>query len=130
MTAEEYKPIIKAQMNYSPEMMQSFETCITICAEILEERDRVTAQYIAEGAKPTIDFQTEKKTSNPKINPLLKTMQELNAQALLYLRDLGISPAGRRKLQGQALPEKPRKTESDIMQEIRAKCGVKNTAKE
>lgn len=121
MTAKEYESSIKKQMQFDADTMKSFQTCIQICAQILEERDRVQAEYIAGGQRPVIEFTSDRGAVNLKTNPLLKEWQELNAQALLYLRDLGINPAGRRKLQGAAITEKGTRSAKEILTEIRSK---------
>lgn len=100
MNKNEYEEKIKAQITIDAECLPSFQTSIDILAEILEERDRVHEAYIKDGARPVIDFTSDRGSVNPKKNPLLMQWQDLNAQALAYLRDLGITPAGMRKLQG------------------------------
>ena len=121
MTAKEYESIIKKQMQFDTDAIKSFQTCIEICAQILEERDRVQAAYIEGGQKPVIEFTSDRGAVNLKTNPLLKEWQELNAQALLYLRDLGINPAGRRKIQGSAIHERGTRSANEILNEIRSK---------
>lgn len=101
MKKAEYKKRIKSQISIDAEFITNFETSINILAEILEERDRVHAEYIAQGAQPVITFESDRGAKNPKQNPLLKQWNDLNTTALQYMRDLGITPAGLRKLQGQ-----------------------------
>lgn len=96
---------IKEQIKIDAEFIPSFATTISILAEILEERDNVYAAYRDDGARPVIKFTSDRGAENPKQNPLLKQWQELNTTALAYLRDLGLTAAGLRKLQGQ-LPER------------------------
>ena len=100
MKCSAWKKAIQEQIKIDAEYIASFQTTITILAEILEERDRVYDEYIKDGARPVIDFTSDRGSVNPKKNPLLMQWQDLNAQALAYLRDLGITPAGMRKLQG------------------------------
>ena len=65
---------------------------------ILEERDRVYKQYVAEGAQPVIDRTSDRGAVNKSKNPLLATWQDLNKDALSYWRDLGLTPAGLKKI--------------------------------
>lgn len=120
MNAKEYENIIKEQMRFDSGMMPSFKTSIQILCEILEERDRVYRLYLDDGAHPLVEFESDRHAINMKPNPLLRQWQELNASALLYLRDLGLTAAGLRKLQGQ-IPEKSGRTTEEIMQEVRMK---------
>ena len=142
MNKEEWAQILKEQIKFDHNYLPSFETTVGILSEILEERDRVYQIYLEKGAEPVTIFTTDRGAENYKPNPLLKTWQDLNVTALQYLRDLGLTPAGLRKLQGQ-LPKdfqihndkvasvleelrgiadrKYKPTESDIMEGIRAK---------
>lgn len=101
MKRVEYKKRIKSQINIDVEFIPNFETSINILAEILEERDRVYKIYQEQGGQPVIEYESDRGAKNPKQNPLLKQWNDLNTTALQYMRDLGITPAGLRKLQGQ-----------------------------
>jgi hypothetical protein len=101
MTREEWKAQIESQIKVDPTYIPSFKTSIIILSEILEERDRVHEEYMNSGAHPVIEFTSDRGAKNPKPNPLLRQWNELNTTALAYMRDLGITPAGLRKLQGQ-----------------------------
>ena len=101
MNKEEWIAAITSQIKIDTDYISSFKTTISILSEILEERDRVYSEYLNAGAHPVIEFTSDRGAKNPKPNPLLKQWQELNTTALAYLRDLGITPAGLRKLQGQ-----------------------------
>ena len=108
MKRAEYKKRIKGQIAIDAEFIPNFETSISILAEILEERDRVYKIYQEQGGNPVIEYQSDRGAKNPKQNPLLKQWNDLNTTALQYMRDLGITPAGLRKLQGQ-LPKSEEK---------------------
>lgn len=101
MKKAEYKKRIKSQISIDAEFITNFETSINILAEILEERDRVYKIYQEQGGNPVIEYESDRGAKNPKQNPLLKQWNDLNTTALQYMRDLGITPAGLRKLQGQ-----------------------------
>ena len=112
MTRDEWKTVIKSQMSVDSELLSSFETSLNILAEILEERDRVHAAYEEDGSRPVVEFKTDRGSVNMKPNPLLKQWQELNITALQYLRDLGLTAGGLRKLSGQLPKEKSCHTDS------------------
>ena len=104
MTKDNWIEELTSQIKFDADYIPSFQTAIHILAEILEERDRVYEEYLKDGARPVINFTSDRGAVNPKQNPLLKQWQELNTSALSYLRDLGITPAGLRKLQGTLPP--------------------------
>lgn len=106
MDKEKWRGVIIGQMNVESELLGSFLTTIDILAEILEERDNIKREYENEGSSPLVEFTTDRGAVNKKPNPLLRQWQDLNVTALQYLRDLGLTAAGLRKLQGQ-LPKTP-----------------------
>ena len=124
MNAKQWKKAIEEQIKFDADYIPAFKTTIQILSEMLEERDRIYTAYLDAGAQPVIEFTSDRGAVNLKPNPLLKQWQEINASALLYLRDLGLTAAGLRKLQGQ-LPEKPARTCEDIMRQIRGQTNAK-----
>lgn len=128
MEKSEWKKCITGQIKIDRDYIASFETTINILAEILEERDRVYTAYIDEGAHPTINFTSDRGAVNPKPNPLLRQWQDLNVTALQYLRDLGLSPAGLRKLQGQ-LPKDHGSRPGGILEQIRSEYSLDKQGK-
>lgn len=115
MKKASYIKLIKSQIKIDAEYIASFKTTIDILAEILEERDKVYKQYLDEGAKPVVPFTTDRKAQNLKPNPLFKQWQDLNIQALGYLRDLGLTAAGLRKLSGQIPKQEKEKRPFDLL---------------
>lgn len=101
MNILEWSKILKKQIKFDHDYIPSFETTVQILSELLAERDRVYQMYEDTGSKPVVEFTTDRGAVNLKPNPLLRTWQDLNVTALAYLRDLGLTPAGLRKLQGQ-----------------------------
>lgn len=126
MTAKQWKKTIEEQIKISSEYLPAFNTTILILSEMLEERDRVYKAYIDAGARPVVEFTSDRGATNLKPNPLLRQWQEINSSALLYLRDLGLTAAGLKKLQGQ-LSEKPTRTCEDIIRQIRKPRTTSNT---
>ncbi len=116
MNKEEWKEVIVSQMCVDSELLPSFDTSLSILAEILEERDRVYKVYEDDGSHPVVEFKTDRGSINKKPNPLLKQWQELTVTALQYLRDLGLTAGGLRKLQGQ-LP-KDKSVHTDALKEF------------
>lgn len=81
-----------------------FNPVIDTLAQILEDRDAARKQYIDSGSKPIIDKYTERtEHTNPTKNPILVLINDLNNQALQYWRDLGLTPAGLKKLNENAI---------------------------
>lgn len=83
-----------------------FEPVIDTLAGILEKRDETERIYWESGGQPVISHVNQAKVANPVKNPYLVLLGELNAQALAYWRDLGLTPAGLKKIDEEALKEK------------------------
>lgn len=82
---------------------ESFDQSLDILAEILTERERVYKQYCKEGHQPLILVVSDRGAENMKPNPLLRQWSELNMNALQYLTAVGLTAAGLKKLQKDAL---------------------------
>lgn len=118
MNKSDWKKTITKQIKVDRDYIRAFDTTLSILAEILEERDRVYEAYVEDGARPVVIFTTDRGAENLKPNPLLRQWQDLNVTALQYLRDLGLTPAGLRKLQGQ-LPKDRGERKGGILEQIR-----------
>ena len=81
----------------------SFDDAADTLADILERRDVALQEFLDEGGKATFEHISDRGAVNIKKNPRLQVWQDLNAQALAYWRDLGLTPAGLKKLNEEAL---------------------------
>lgn len=80
-----------------------FDLVIMNLAEILEVRDRAMEQYQASGASPVITHTNKAKEKNIVKNPALTMYNDLNSTALAYWRDLGLTPAGLKRISQDAM---------------------------
>ena len=94
---------------------KSFDQMINTLASILEERDRVYRLYLDGGAKPLIEVTSDRGAKNQRPNPLLKQWNDLNTSALAFWRDLGLTPAGLKKINDDELKEKKASTLDTIL---------------
>lgn len=85
----------------------SFDDAIDTLADILERRDRAFQDFLDAGGAACFEHVSDRGAVNIKKNPRLTVWQDLNAQALAYWRELGLTPAGLKKLNEAAL--KPKK---------------------
>lgn len=84
----------------------AFVMVIETLAETLEQRDLVFGQYIETGANPVVEYTNKFGATNTSKNPLLVLWDDLNKSALAYWRDLGLTPAGLRKIDETAMKKK------------------------
>ena len=108
MEKKEWMRKINAACKKAGTYQPQFKYVIETLAQIMEDRDKVHEQYVTSGATPTIIHTNKAKERNVVKNPMLVMEMELNSQALAYWRDLGLTPAGLKKLNDDAM--KPKKT--------------------
>lgn len=83
-----------------------FDSVIDTLSGILEKRDDAEEKYWASGGNPVITHTNKAKETNIVKNPILMMLNDLNAQALTYWRDLGLTPAGYKKLNADVVENK------------------------
>lgn len=109
MTAKKWENEVRAQAKAVGTYREAYEPVIMTLATVLEQRDRAYADYIKDGARTTIEKTSDRGAKNVGINPKLRAWQDLNAQALAYWRDLGLTPAGLKRIDEKAT-KAPRKS--------------------
>ena len=100
MTKAEWKARIQQACLDAGTYKPFFGTVIEQLAQVLEVRDAALAQYAASGNSPVIKYTNKGGYTNLKKNPALVVVSECDQQALAYWRDLGLTPAGYKKLNG------------------------------
>jgi len=103
MTKEEWANRIKAACKDAGTYMPYFDTIIETLAEIMEMRDSAVEDFKANGSQLTIERVNTNGFSNEVKNPTLTIIDDLNKTALAYWRDLGLTPAGLKRLNADAI---------------------------
>lgn len=80
-----------------------FDIVIGTLASIMEMRDKALEQYEASGSNPVIVHTNKAKERNLVKNPALVAVDDLNKTALAYWRDLGLTPAGLKRINEDAM---------------------------
>lgn len=83
-----------------------FVPIIDTLATILETRDRAQYTFEQAGSRATIVHTNKAGAANIQKSPQLTAIMDLNTQALSYWRDLGLTPAGLRKINAEAIEER------------------------
>ncbi len=118
MTKAKWKNKIKKHCEEVGTYRAPFDPVIETLAATLEERDRVYEKYVEEGSKATIDYINKFGATNTVKNPLLILWDDLNKSALAYWRDLGLTPAGLKKIDEQALKVKKKNPLAEALKEL------------
>ena len=91
MEKKEWIRKINAATKKAGTFRPEFKYVIETLAQIMEDRDKVHEQYVQTGAHPTIIHTNKAKEQNIVKNPMLVMEMDLNAQALAYWRELGLT---------------------------------------
>ena len=118
MTAKKWKNRIKAAAvsvgTYNP----AFDPVIDTLSEILERRDEANAQYVESGRQPIVEHTNKGGATNLEQNPALRLVNDLNRDALAYWRDLGLTPAGLKRINEKAMEKKKTNALTEALKEL------------
>lgn len=95
-----------------------FDITINSLADILEMRDRAMEQYVASGGNPVVVHTNKAGKANLAKNPALIAYDDLNKTALTYWRDLGLTPAGLRRINEDAMKPQRRSALVDALNSL------------
>lgn len=103
MDRENWKNIIKQATLDAGTYRPFFDSIIDTLAGIMEKRDDAEMQYERTGAQTVVMHTNRAGQANIVKNPALVVVDDLNKTALAYWRDLGLTPAGLKRINEQAL---------------------------
>ena len=83
-----------------------FDDIITTLADILATRDEARALFEESGGNIVVDHTNKAGATNLEQNPILRLVNDLNRDALAYWRDLGLTPAGLRRIDEQSMKQR------------------------
>lgn len=95
-----------------------FDNVIDTLAGILEARDEAEKTYKEDGCIPVIEYTNKSGATNKIKNPKLTVWDDLNKSALAYWRDLGLTPAGLRKIDESAMKQRKRSSLAEALREL------------
>lgn len=95
-----------------------FDSVIDTLALILERRDDANEQFIKSGGKPIVAYTNKGGATNPAKHPALVLWDELNKTALAYWRDLGLTPAGLKRINEQAIAPKKKSLLAEALKDL------------
>lgn len=80
-----------------------FDDVIDTLADILARRDKAQAWFKKSGGSILVPHTNKAGQTNIEQNPALRMVNDLNRDALAYWRDLGLTPAGLKRINDAAL---------------------------
>lgn len=118
MTKKEWKKQIKESTMAAGTYQPFFDAAIDTLAGVLESRDNAQQVFDDSGGKTVILHTNKGGATNLVKNPALVIVTELNAQALAFWRDLGLTPSGLKKINEAAMKGKKRSALADALKEL------------
>lgn len=118
MDHKKWKSLIKRSAVMVGTYQKAFDPIIDTLADILSRRDQVEELYQASGAQPIIEHTNKAGVANLEQNPSVRLINDLNRDALAYWRDLGLTPAGLKKINDEAMKEKKRSSLETILSKL------------
>lgn len=110
MNRSEYESLIWAAMKLNGTNKDQYALAVTTLSEILERRDEVE-QFYRQNSDPIVEHTNKAGATNFEQNPALRMLNDCNKTALLYMRELGLTPQSLRKINPEeAAEKKSRKT--------------------
>ena len=106
MTAAEWKKRITRDVKAAGTYQKYFGSVIDTLSAILARRDDAEALFIASGGNILVKHTNKGGATNIEQNPALRLINDLNRDALAYWRDLGLTPAGYKRLNLEAAQTK------------------------
>ena len=106
MNRKAWKEKIIGQCESVGTYRESFLPVIDTLALTLEQRDKTQTEFKKSGGKSVIEYTNKSGNTNMVKNPLLVLWDDLNKSALSYWRDLGLTPAGLKKIDESALKKR------------------------
>lgn len=118
MTAKTWRARIKKACIAAGTYKDCFDATIHTLADILEQRDSAKEDYQKSGAEPIVKFTNKNGSTNLVKNPALAIVNELDKLALAYLRDLGLTPAGLKKINDAAMKKSKRSGLAEVLKDL------------
>ena len=119
MKQKQWKTKIKKACTAAGTYRPFFDAVIDTLAGILERRDQALEAFEENGGNVIIEHTNKGGSTNLEQNPALRLANGLNRDALAYWRDLGLTPAGLKKLNDGAMKvDDQKRSFGDILSEI------------
>ena len=106
MTADEYKKNISKQMKAVGTYKAEFSIVINTLSKMLADYDNSLEKFEQTGGSIIVKHTNKAKETNLAKNPFYLAIETLRKQILEYLKELGLTPAGLKKINEKGLGDK------------------------
>ena len=106
MDRKQWKTKIKSACRKAGTYQPFFDAPIDTLADILSKRDNAQELFEKSGGSVLVKHTNKGGSTNLEQHPLIRLMNDLNRDALAYWRDLGLTPAGLKRINEEGLRKK------------------------
>ena len=118
MKKKTWKARIKKSCTEAGTYRPFFDSIIDELAGMLERRDAAQESFEKSGGQVLIEHTNKNGSTNLEQNPALRLVNDLNRDALAYWRDLGLTPAGLKRLNENLLRPEEKKSFADALADL------------
>lgn len=118
MKKKAWKAKIKNACIMSGTHRPQFDIVIDTLSSILERRDEAVEYFDETGGEMLVERINKNGSVYMEQNPALRLINELNRDALSYWRDLGLTPAGLKKIDEQSMKQKKRSALAEALKDL------------
>ena len=120
MTKRQWRNLIRKHAKEAGTYRECFDVVIETLAGIMEARDIAEQKWRDDGAETVITYENKNGAKNLVKHPAIVIVNDLNRDALAYWRDLGLTPAGLKRINEEALGDtkKDAPTFAEVLKDI------------
>lgn len=118
MTQKSWKKKITDAAQTAGTYQPFFDSVIDTLAGILERRDEALKMFEASGGSVLVRHTNKGGATNIEQNPALRLVNDLERSALAYWRDLGLTPAGLKRIDENLMRPKKRDALAEALKEL------------
>lgn len=115
MKQNTWKKRIISQCESAGTYRDYFLPAIETLAGILEKRDDAQDLFEKSGGNILVRHTNKAGATNIEQNPALRLINDLNRDALTYWRDLGLTPAGLKKIDENSMKQKKQSSLAEVL---------------
>ncbi len=118
MNKQEWASRVRSASELAGTYRPYFDDIIDTLAAILDKRDAIQKEFDESGDSVMITYTNKGGAENKVLHPLVRTVNELNRDALAYWRDLGLTPAGLKKIDETLLKKKKKSALAEALESL------------
>lgn len=120
MKAEEWREILIKKCEEAGTYRPFFDTVIEVLAQLLERREDAVAKFEATGGNTVVSHTNKAGATNIVKHPALAVIEKMDDQILAYSRELGLTPAGYKRLNAEVVEKPTQGTLEQILAKLEA----------